>query len=66
MRIASYIVGITPGSNVFRDFIGWENLIDCGFAPRFDTVYNQLDLVLAITNRPVASSFANNIDQLEE
>ncbi len=60
MRIAGDIAGIASGPNMLRQ------LIALGLSRRLDAAGDQLDLVLSIANRPVASGLANDINQLEE
>jgi len=66
MRIASNICGVASGSDVFLLRICERSLVNGSLSCRLDTRCNQLYLVLAIANRPIASSLANDIDQLEE
>lgn len=60
VRIAGDIAGIASGPNMLRQ------LIALGLSRRLDAAGDQLDLVLSIANRPVASGLANDINQLEE
>jgi hypothetical protein len=65
MRVASDIGRVASGSRGFR--LNWaRSIIDGCLSSRLNTRCDQLYLVEAITNGPVASSLANDIDQFEE
>lgn len=63
MWIAGDIVRIASGSDVFWYFVcTWSYRLACGF----DTVCDQLNLILSVSNGPISSGLSNDIDQLEQ
>ena len=62
MWISSDIAGVFPSKASTSLLLCGRRRLSC----RLDTVCDQLDLILSVTDGPIPSGSANHIDQFEE